>query len=581
MNKKGFVLKVILVVSLLSFSVLVNRCSVYNAFGDTPCQYINMVLTLKQAVASSTRVLSTIIGLHTNNTTFSHHTMDSTLLQISFCPQVETGANELRQFGEYCMKTLGIDVQEHRQNVLNNNTLKIMMGMTKIIPPGIHQRKGDLMTNIKFNFILPYIMKYSYKVKESMDIEISFTNRQFGLEIEETFLGAPTKGGSSIKVITESEQFTDRCSVYDHFNGKYSICCNIRGLYTNVTAFLMFTNFTAFMRLPNLRDLNRIIFTRTICMDGISMPAFNMTESTNMMLNHVDLTHNIMNESKHSTTLPFYHTGNVWFKSNDTWYYAENGTSFPKPDKSNVEKCLSGLNSLLFIGDSHTRLYFIYIASIVKELKMLPSPKYNYRYFRNVIYNSSTYYSSLVQSMNILLQDTGMSTSTLPDVIVLNTGAWDTAFTNLETLLFGMHDVFTALSRLKTHRRWRKAQIFWMTVPCFQNHLSEAIYAGTQNNHNRAAANAYVIPHMRRLGVDVIDVYSILNPQNNIVADIIHYMSYNPFAGLISGSMIGGVPVNKLLHSICGDQLYHGMNVTMKDLLNFNFRTTYPSSPLY
>ncbi len=573
MDKNGFVLKVILVVSLLSFSVLVNRCSVYNAFGDTPYQYINMVLTLKQAIASSISDLSTIIGLHTNNTTFSHHAVDSTLLKISFCAHEETGVNELRQFEEYCMKTLGIAIQGQRSNVFNINMLKIMMGMIKVTPPGIHEqiqkiREGFLMAYSKFNFILPYIKKYSYNVKESVDNKISFTNRRFELEVEETFRGAPTKGGSSIKAITESEQFTDRCSVYDHFDGKYSICCNIRGLCANVTVLLMFTNFTAFMPLPNLRDLNRIIFTRTICMDGIYMPAFNVKESTNMMHNHMDLTHNIMNESKHSTTLPSYHTGKVWFKSNGTWLYAENGTSFLKPDKSNVEKCLSGLNSLLFIGDSHTRLYFIYIASIVKELKMLPFAQYNYGYFRNVIYNSSTYYSSLVQSMNILLQDTGNYTPTLPDVIVLNTGTWDTANINLETLLFGMQDVFKALSRLKTHRRWRKAQIVWMTVPCFQNHLSEAIYAGTQNNHNRAAANAYVIPCMRRLGVDVIDVYSILNPQNNIVADIIHYMSYNPSAGRISGSTIGGVPVHKLLHSICGDQLYHGMNVTVKYLLN-------------
>ncbi len=559
--------KVILVISLLSFSVLVN-ITLYNAFGDTPFHYINMAVTLKQAVASSISDLSTIIGLQKTKKTSSHDAVDSTLSQISFCPQVEAGANELRQFGEHCMKTLGIDIQEYRQNVLNNNTLKIMMGMTKIIPPGIHQRKGNLMTNTKFNFILPYIKKYSYKVKESMDIEISFTNRQFGLEIEETFLGAPTKGGSSIKAITESEQFTDRCSVYDHFNGKYSICCNIRGLCTNVTALLMFTNFTAFMSLPNLRDLNRIIFTRIICVDDISMPAFNVKESTNVTHNRRDLIHTIMDDSKHFQSLPSYETGNVWFKVNATWLYAENGTSFPKPNKLNVEKCLSSLNSLHFIGDSHMRLYFIYIVSVLKELNMFPFIKYNHAHLRNVIYNSSTYYSSLVQSMNILLQDTGNYTPTLPDVIALTTGAWDTAFTNLETLLLGMQDVFTALRRLKTHRRWRRAKIFWMTVPCFQNHLSEVHYVGAQNNHNRAVANAYVIPHMHRLGVDVIDVYSILNPQNNMVADIVHYISYNPPPNLIYGSMIGGVPVHKLLHSICGDQLYHGINVTVKYLLN-------------
>ncbi len=569
MYHNGYVQKVILIIFVLSFSILVHT-TVYNVF-----HLSNMVLTLKQAVASSISDLSTIIGLHTNNTTSSHHAVDSTLSQISFCPQVEAGANELRQFGEYFMKTLGIDIQEHGQNVFNNNTLKIMIGMAQVSPPGIHEqipkiREGFYMTYTKFNFLFPYIRKYNYNVKESVDNKISFTNRRFELEVEETFLGAPTKGGSSIKVITESEQFTDRCSVYDHFDGKYSICCNIRGLCTNVTALLMFTNFTAFMPLPNLRDLNRIIFSKTICMDGIYMPGVNMKESSrNMMHNHMDLTHSSMDKRKHSQTLPSYETGNVWFKVNATWIYAENGTSFLKPDKSNVEKCLSTLNSLLFIGDSHTRLYFIYIASIVKELKKFPIAKYNYGHFRNVIYNCTTYYSSLVDSLNILLQDTGNYTPTLPDVIVLNTGAWDTAFTNLETLLLGMHDVFTALSRLKTHRRWRKAKIFWMTVPCFQNHLSEAHYVGAQNNHNRAAANAYVIPHMQRLGVDVIDVYSILNPHNNMVADIVHYMSYNPPAKLISGSTIGGVPVHKLLHSICGDQLYNGMNVTMKYLLKF------------
>lgn len=375
--------------------------------------------------------------------------------------------------------------------------------------------------------------------------------------IKERFDKKPTKGGSSFDALVIGDQFANKCAVTDHFNGNYSVCCDMQETCMNVTLTLMYVNFTAYMSYRNLMGTNLFFFFKKICV------SYSYTSSSAHKNNEVANTNEY--EKKQGSTRQIriisrskYQPG-LWTYADNIWQWIGDGTKYNQPSKANLDECLAQLHTVYMYGDSHMRFYFMYILSILGAISSAHHSKFTHEKIKNVIFQATNYSTVLAGELTKLMQSNMTRTSVKKDVLILTAGCWDIAFSSMEVSLISVNKLVRIVNKLKRHPRWSHANLIWMTIPPFTNH--EAI--DYQNNYNRAAVNAYIIPLMNKIGFTVIDVYPILNTFNNAVVDRAHYISFSVMKTQLIYKQ-GAAPVNKLLHYCVARTIFSRATTCMK-----------------
>ncbi len=469
------------------------------------------------------------------------------------CYYQPPGQNELRQLAEYYKQKLPDGVLPHDglRCLLDPYIARII----KELP--LHDMYGIINTKTGLSYLTPYIHHFSYEVNESVEKNNNKISRKFGFWIKESYRAQPTAGGSSFDASVMSDYFADKCSLSDYFNGSYFMCCSIQAPCMNVTVTLMYVNFTAFMSYQKLTAINRVIYSTNVCLPSTNTDLSVNAEKTTSNTNVYNVSRSGKPYIKNRMGLQISGTNimrnmdnfgsGLWIRHHEEWHWIGEGTIYYQPSKTSLGNCLSQFYSVYMFGDSHIRANYLYMLYILGDLHYIHIVKPVFGHVRNIIYQSVTYSVLLANELRKLLDSTVKVRPGKRDVIIMTAGTWDTSFHTMADYILDIKLVFRAIEQLKWHSRWSNAKLIWMTIPPFPN---EETY-NSNNNFNRAAANAYAFPRLQSLGVKVIDSHTILNPFNNVVMDKAHYISYN----ITYNTMLykhGSTPVNKLIHEMCG-----------------------------
>ena len=235
-----------------------------------------------------------------------------------------------------------------------------------------------------------------------------------------------------------------------------------------------------------------------------------------------------------------------------------------KPHTRYIQKCLSQYEKVYFIGDSHTWLMFEYAISLLPGFNTRSHP-WDYK---NVYYIherlTDTFYDSLKRILKnikcrhyvLVNHATKEQHRTVKYTLLLGSGAHTTAFKKqglAETIVI-MQNMFRYLEhwRLKNNHLWQNLNIVWTTMPPFPDR-PDFIHVDNQNNYNRAVLNHYVTSILPKLGIKILDVYSMINARYNDVAEVVHYFQYKAKSHKPVTSKIGFDVPHRLLHMICGE----------------------------
>ncbi len=384
-----------------------------------------------------------------------------------FCPRIKNGQNELKQI-------LKLKRRYASKLHFSNSTLMIIHKV---------QQSKRILKN------------YSYNVTEKTGVNnLNHVDRRFEFLIQEYYEGELTKGGTSFRVTVQSNYTIEMCGIEDHFDGTYSVCCNVREKCANVVAYALFVNFQAYNQQSGNYANKKQIIGQVVCTKESKMLKY--TNNSIQNKEHVFVLNNENGLLYINRTI-----GNLWIKINNTWIWTENGHTFPKPKRSDLENCMKDLMTLTLIGDSHMVCSLHYILKLMGKLRP-GSPLWVQKSGDIHTGKVHMYFIDYAKALNVLIENyPGMHnwTHTQKDIIVIGIGSWDLEYNLIETYLYWMQYFFKTFQGFRNNPQFKDAQYYWLGVPTVGKEES-------RNNYNMAAINRFVLDRITQLGVQVIDV---------------------------------------------------------------------------
>ena len=201
-------------------------------------------------------------------------------------------------------------------------------------------RKGQLLNfmNLRMSNYgkLNNINLYKYKVNKFKKGKHT-ANDVF--QIQETFDGSFTEGGTMFEVLNTGKQFVSTCPIIDLFNGSYLFCCDYHGFCGNITVKVIYHNFGGYWKRVPL-PLERMIWEKDTCINKttkkIKYRQCRARELQGLQFNGYFL----KNNQPHC---------------NENCYSWASGKCFVPRIKGRWNECIAQQKSITFIGDSQMR----------------------------------------------------------------------------------------------------------------------------------------------------------------------------------------------------------------------------------
>jgi len=389
------------------------------------------------------------------------------------CPPLD-GKLELEQMTEFWKRMVNIDSSESR-------SVEELAKLYEAANPLVNYTKKELYE--KLDSI--------QHVTENRATVVHQSSLAVRIRIEESRHGKLTKGGATFQTLINDPQLETRgsCSVADHFNGSYSVCCPVFKDVITIEVNLMYVNFSAY----NSRarpTMNRPVFKETFHTGYkapfVAKPGIDLSGEGHWEL--VD---------------------NDW-----KWVLDKTGQPVPFLNHSHVHQCLTdrypGGHTL--VGDSHVRYLHQYLAD-----ETYPTIGYDKKKFSghhqvgNAYYMPNYYAPSLLDS---LLATRKHKTSYLKTPLdktftVIDCGTHDFAFLNISGYIYHMDIFFKELKKLQNccsdqYQEIFHNPIFFLTMPAFPS--DHVRHKGASTNMAAAAANHWVKGRLQEVDIVAVDL---------------------------------------------------------------------------
>ena len=301
-------------------------------------------------------------------------------------------------------------------------------------------------------------LEYKIDYKTESDVKSGTKCMLLLIQMNETQKGEFLQGGSSFRVQVQHKQTgaVSLCSVQDYFNGSYRIVCPLYTGCNNVTVIRVYSDFFGFL-LPEAEykyyGENKEVWKQDVCPEHAQKP-----------------------------TMP------GWRLKGDNWHY------YPEVfyNGARIEKCLSQLNSVTFLGSSHLRFMADYILIALGQTTMsrggiIPDKA---KYQAEVRYKNFHYiltrltYEITARLFGMLNKEKTIKTKR--DVVVMMGGSHDMQSRSLEYYINeAVPRVSGILKKMKRMPQWRKARMIWVN-----NIAHPEMMCSPRNNVNIQASNA-------------------------------------------------------------------------------------------
>ncbi|CAH1797732.1 unnamed protein product [Owenia fusiformis] len=382
----------------------------------------------------------------------------------------------------------------------NNKSLKFM---SNILGPRLYNSK-----------------RFEYNIQWSYD---SFRHNVY-MKILETFLGKPTYGGSSFRILVQGVH-SFMCNVKDNFNGIYHVCCPFVPPCSNITVALVYTSYGAFLDIPTIRPFSLILAQIKNCRlnNGDQLPHEQFETD---MINKVQCVRDPRFLSKHGR----------WILHDGSLKWGLHSKCISKMlTPTELRTCFQKLRNINCYGDSHllnTMTYFKHLIenkSVYNETLRNWTFDNNHLYFhwstsvREVSQNLLKDYNPTLQNIKPAVDQTGDQRYS---TIIFDNGAWDMYKGTLSDYLNSIQTLLVPLLRkYRQNPTWSNTRIIWFGNPAWPHKPNYM----TQGHHERndfriAVANALTESLTKDLGVDFINQLTPSSIRSSENVCTIHYI---------------------------------------------------------
>ena len=354
--------------------------------------------------------------------------------------------------------------------------------------------------------------------------------------IQETVGDRDSCGGSCFRVEMRGMD-NAICTTKDYMNGTYTVFCPVIDSCATITIELKYLHFDAYIS-ENIASFDKMIYSDVHwCPDK---PGFVAYVGGDLCYHK----------------RPQDGSVGMWHYTNGQWSWVENGCIVKPMNAGEIQQCLKSFHAIHFIGDSHLRFltdYFITMEFGAREhrLQKTGDSRQGNLYF---------WWGGLVQHGVIKVQQIQNNMYrnkelTNKDVIVISMGAWDMRFKGLQSYLRSFNNTFMPrLRNLLQEYRWSKAKVIFVNSHPFPPDVNLIHRAGYRNNFAIPAANYWIKSKLQKLGVTVVDAFSIVNMRYKENVCRHHYMcsQINEKSKIVehSGS-VGYKVADVILSNIC------------------------------
>lgn len=328
------------------------------------------------------------------------------------------------------------------------------------------------------------------------------------LEINEFVNHTRGDGGSSFLVTSQSTSL-QACSYRDNFRGKYTVYCQFHGNCTFITIKLTYIQFLAFtgndLNLAKLFPLLQTLWERRICL----YTNHSTTTEQNMeilLCNSSYLKYKIHDQPPY---------GYWYLRDKPVKWISQGCILSPIINRQAACLCLkSKYKTIYALGASHLRNIAYYFMELCQNLpysgKLGNAKTHNNLKVSNIHFKWLNYANNLSEFFNNISQDT--STVHHNDVILFQTGAWDLAYSGFDNFSkIIVPELISAVSDfLKSNSTWKQARLMWYNIIAYPDMSSQGRMF--RNNHIIAALNWNMTENFRKLGVEIIDTFSLTFP---------------------------------------------------------------------
>ena len=356
---------------------------------------------------------------------------------------------------------------------------------------------------------LEFDPKYYYNVEHVGTDGIAANG--VSVSIEERYRKTTTSGGSCFYVFSETASSTIRqmCSFWDFFNGTYVVWCPAMGgePCMNISILLQYTNFTAYT--SNEHPMHHVIWRETVC------------RRTIIGNNTVLTSPNLRSKNGGLPKSPI-----LWEKTTGGHFVLKTEPNKPcqTMNQSTLCACVKKFRKIIMIGSSHMRFKADYMISKCYGLPAGLKPRHNDLSVGNINYISKARGSQFTTLLNNELARGKVDRN---DVVILQSGAHDMAYTGLQQTLATMIESYSnTVEKLKRRSEQIGFTLIVMTSPLVADDQQQ--YA--RGSRNCCALSAFVYELHARLiskGVDIFDEFSVILPWQRRAACTGRYMCFN------------------------------------------------------
>ena len=364
----------------------------------------------------------------------------------------------------------------------------------------------------------------------------------YQINVDECYNGYMTGGGTTFRSFiteVESEYTSDivpismavriklSCSIKDHLNGTYTVCCVIPScipvLVVQLTLHVEYIIFAAFDVRCNTNSNNRLILTNTV---NISTYFGSLSNCPKSLLDSEK--RNTSTKSKNKClNLKYNKKYGSWIKLSpqSEWKWMAEKCVMDLLPVPRIQHCFKSRykNNFLIVGDSHLRYTYVYLLELLDSLPPGMQPKFQHDfYLNNKQFIWAPYVSDVLKTMKDVLSN---KTSLLPKFIVLSGGAWDLRYEGFSFFIQNALKFVSYMKQPEIRRALRNVSIIWMGLVAYPDisppRLTTLNY---RNNGAIAALNAWVEIELEQLGITYVDPLPMTLPMQDHPVCVAHYI---------------------------------------------------------
>ena len=392
---------------------------------------------------------------------------------------------------------LRLILPKHRGRKTDQNTYDWSVGGNEI-----RQYREFMWKNPHFRFKLvkePTTLKfdpnYYYNVEHVGTDGIAANG--VSVSIEERYRKTTTSGGSCFYVFSETASSTIRqmCSFWDFFNGTYVVWCPAMGgePCMNISIMVQYTNSTAYT--SNEHPMHHVIWRKTVC------------RRTTIGINNVLTSPYLRSKDGVLPKSPI-----LWEKTTADDHFVlktEPNKTFQTMNQSTLCACVKRFRRILMIGSSHMRFKADYMIYKCYGLPIGLTRRHGDLSVENINYISRSRGSHFTTLLNNELARDKLDKN---DVVILQTGAHDMAYSGLQQTLATMIDTY---SNVVEQLKRRSEQIGFTLIVVTSPPVADDQEQYRRGSRNCCALSAFVYELHARListGVDMFDEFSVILP---------------------------------------------------------------------